>query len=161
MTIMTTLYVREGAEFREAGPADILTRAHALISQRYRTGSPVLSEPRRTEEFLRLHLGGRDYEVFGLLHLNTVHRLIAAEDLFRGTLDGSSVYPREVVQSVIKLRSASVILCNHPSGASEPSQADQAVTRRLKAALSLIDVKILDHLIVAEQIVSFSQAGLL
>jgi DNA repair protein RadC len=162
MTIMTTLYVREGAEFREAGPADILTRAHALISQRYRTGSPVLSEPRRTEEFLRLHLGGRDYEVFGLLHLNTLHRLIAAEDLFRGTLDGSSVYPREVVQSVIKHRSASVILYNnHPSGASEPSQADQAVTRRLKAALSLIDVKILDHLIVAEQIFSFSQAGLL
>ena len=65
------------------------------------------SDPRRTEEFLRLHLGGRDYEVFGLLHLNTRHRLIAAEDLFRGTLDGSSVYPREVVQSVIKHRSAS------------------------------------------------------
>jgi DNA repair protein RadC len=76
---MTTLYVREGAEFREAEPADILTRAHALISQRYRSGSPVLSGPRRTEEFLRLHLGGRDYEVFGLLHLNTRHRLIAAK----------------------------------------------------------------------------------
>ena len=159
---MTTLYVREGSEFREAEPADILTRAQALISQRYRSGSPVLADPRRTEEFLRLHLGGRDYEVFGLLHLNTRHRLIAAEDLFRGTLDGASVYPREVVQSVIAHGSASVILYrNHPSGAAEPSQADQALTRRLKAALSLIDVNILDHLIVAERIFSFAEAGIL
>jgi DNA repair protein RadC len=162
MTTMTTLYVREGAEYREAEPADILTRAQALISQRYRSGSPVLSEPRRREEFLRLHLGGRDYEVFGLLHLNTRHRLIAAEDLFRGTLDGASVYPREVVQSVIAHGSAAVILYhNHPSGIAEPSSADEALTRRLKAALSLIDVKILDHLIVAERIFSFAQAGLL
>ena len=159
---MTTLYVREGSEFREAEPTDILTRAQALISQRYRTGSPVLSDPQRTEEFLRLHLGGRDYEVFGLLHLNTRHRLIAAEDLFRGTLDGASVYPREVVQSVIAHRSAAVILYhNHPSGASEPSQADQTLTHRLKTALSLIDVRVLDHLIVGEAIFSFSAARIL
>jgi len=162
MTTMTTLYVREGAEFREAEPADIFTRAHALISQRYRSGSPVLSDPQRTEEFLRLHLGGRDHEVFGLLHLNMRNRLIAAEDLFRGTLDGARVYPREVVESVIAHRSATVILYhNHPSGASEPSPADQAVTHRLKAALSLIDVKIADHLIVAEKVFSFSAAGIL
>jgi DNA repair protein RadC len=162
MTTMTTLYVREGAEFREAEPADILTRAHALISQRYRSGSPVLSEPRRTEEFLRLHLGGRDYEVFGLLHLNTRHRLIVAEDLFRGTLDGAAVYPREVVQSVTAHRSAAVILYhNHPAGVAEPSLADKTLTLRLKAALSLIDVEILDHLIVAEKVFSFSAAGIL
>ena len=77
---MTTLYVREGAEFREAESNDILTRAHALIAQRYRTGAPVLAEPARTAEFLRIHLGARDYEVFGLLHLDTRHRLIAIED---------------------------------------------------------------------------------
>ena len=159
---MTTLYVREGAEFREAEPADILTRAHALISQRYRSGSPVLSEPRRTEEFLRLHLGGRDYEVFGLLHLNMRHRLIAAEDLFRGTLDGASVHAREVVHSVLSHGSAAVILYhNHPSGVSEPSQDDQTLTSRLKAVLSLIDVKVLDHLIVGETVFSFSAAGIL
>ena len=159
---MTTLYVREGAEFREADNHDILTRANALISQRYRTGSLVLSEPCRTKEFLRLHLGGRDYEVFGLLHLNTRHRLIAAEDLFRGTLDGAAVYPREVVKSVLSHGSADVILYhNHPSGSPEPSQADEAIIRRLKAALSLIDVRILDHVIVAEQIFSFSAAGIL
>jgi DNA repair protein RadC len=162
MTTMTTLYVREGTEFREAEPADILTRAQALISQRYRSGSPVLADPRRTEEFLRLHLGGRDYEVFGVIHLNLRRRLIAAEDLFRGTLDGASVHPREVVRSVIAHGSAEVILYhNHPSGASEPSQADKTLTHRLKAALSLIDVKILDHLIVAEKVFSFSAAGIL
>ena len=159
---MTTLYVREGAEFREAESNDILTRAHALISQRYRTGAPVLSEPARTTEFLRIHLGAHDYEVFGLLHLDTRHRLIAIEDLFRGTLDGASVHPREVVQSVIAHRSAAVILYhNHPSGASEPSPADEALTRRLKNILGLIDVRVLDHLIVGERIFSFSTAGLL
>ena len=159
---MTTLYVREGAEFREAESNDILTRAHALIAQRYRTGAPVLADPARTAEFLRIHLGGRDYEVFGLLHLDTRHRLIAIEDLFRGTLDGASVHPREVVQSVIAHRSAAVILYhNHPSGASEPSPADEALTRRLKNILGLIDVRVLDHLIVGERIFSFSTAGLL
>jgi DNA repair protein RadC len=159
---MTTLYVREGTEFHEAKADDVLTRAHALISQRYRSGSPVLANPERTQAFLRLHVGPKDYEVFGLLHLNTRHRLIAVEDLFRGTLDGASVHPREVVKSVIAHHSAAVILWhNHPSGLAEPSAADEAVTRRLTAALALIDVKILDHLIVAEKIFSFAEAGLL
>jgi hypothetical protein len=116
MMTMTTLYVRENSAFREADEHDILTRAHALIAQRYRSGSPVLTEPRRTEEFLRLHLGGRDHEVFGLLHLNTRHRLIAAEDLFRGTLDGATVYPREVVKSVLSHGSAAVILAHSVAG---------------------------------------------
>ena len=159
---MSTLYVRDGVEFREATATDIITRAHGLISQRYRTGSPVLSDPQRTAQFLRLHLGGLDHEVFGLLHLNARHRLIAVEDLFRGTIDGSSVHPREVVHSVIQHGSAAVILYhNHPSGVSEPSPADQGVTRRIRAALDLIDVRVLDHLIVADPVFSFSQAGLL
>ena len=112
---MTTLYVREGTEFREAEPNDILTRAHALISQRYRTGATVLSNPDRTAEFLRIHLGARDYEVFGVLHVNTQNRLIAVEDLFRGTLDGASVYPREVVKSALQHESAAVIAFHsHP-----------------------------------------------
>jgi DNA repair protein RadC len=91
MTIMTMLYVREGSEFREANAEDILTRAHALIAQRYRTGAPTLDQPERTAEFLRIHLGALDHEVFGLLHLDHRHRLIAAEDLFRGTFDGAAV----------------------------------------------------------------------
>jgi DNA repair protein RadC len=162
MTTMTTLYVRDGAAFREAKADDILSRARALIAQRFRTGSPVLQNPTQTHEFLRIHLGARDHEVFGLLHLNTRHRLIAVEDLFRGTLDGASVHIRDVVQSVLTHGSASVIAYhNHPSGHAEPSQADELVTRRLREALALIDVRLLDHLIVAEKMFSFSQAGLL
>jgi DNA repair protein RadC len=159
---MTTLYVRDGSEFREAPATDIITRAQALIAQRYRTGSPALLDPTRTKDFLRLHLGGRDHEVFGLLHLDNRNRLIAVEDLFRGTIDGASVYPREVVHSVLQHGSAAVILYhNHPSGVSEPSQADHGVTRRIRAALQLIDVRVLDHLIVADPVYSFQEAGLL
>jgi DNA repair protein RadC len=75
MMTMTTLYVREGSEFREADDHDILTRAHTLIAQRYRSGAPALADPARTAEFLRIHTGARDHEVFGLLHLNNRHRL--------------------------------------------------------------------------------------
>jgi DNA repair protein RadC len=107
-------------------------------------------------------LGGKDYEVFGLVHLTARHRLIAVEDLFRGTIDGARVYPREVVKSALARGSASVIIFhNHPSGGSEPSQADEEVTRRLRQALALVDVRLLDHLIVAEKIYSFAEHGIL
>jgi DNA repair protein RadC len=116
----------------------------------------------RTKDFLRLHLGDRDYEVFGVLHLDNRHRLIAIEDLFRGTIDEAAVYTREVVRSVIQHKSAAVILFhNHPSGVSAPSPADHGVTKRIRSALALIDVKVLDHLIVADPVYSFSEAGLL
>jgi len=159
---MTTLYVREAAGYREAQPQDVLTRAHALLSQRFRTGTPVLSSPERTHEFLHFHLGTLNHEVFGVLHLDARHRLLAAEDLFRGTVDGASVHPREVVKAAIAHASVSVILYhNHPSGATEPSAADECVTQRIKEALALIDVRVLDHLIVGEGVYSFAQHGLL
>jgi DNA repair protein RadC len=127
MTTMTTLFIREGSEFREADDHDILTRARALIAQRYRRGAPTMADPARTAEFLRIHLGARDHEVFGLLHLNTRRRLIAVEDLFRGTLTESAVYPREVIKSVLQHGSADVILYhNHPSGSSEPRPAHRS-----------------------------------
>ena len=159
---MTTLYVREGAEFREATAQAILEHAHALISRRFRVGSPALTRPERTAEYLRLHLGSLDYEVFGLLHLDARHRLIAAEDLFRGTIDGASVHPREVIKAVLTHQAAGVILYhNHPSGSVEPSQADEFLTRRLGTALSHIEVRLIDHLIVGERIFSFAEHGLL
>jgi DNA repair protein RadC len=103
-----------------------------------------------------------NHEVFGLLHLDNRNRLIAVADLFRGTIDGASVHPREVVQSVLQHGSAGVILFhNHPSGVGEPSPADHGVTRRLRTALQLIDVKVLDHLIVGDPVYSFQEAGLL
>jgi DNA repair protein RadC len=159
---MTLLYVRADEGFRVAEPAEIFDRARALIAQRYRSGSPVLSSPSLTREYLRFHIGPCDHEQFGILHLDSRHRLIAAEILFRGTLANASVYPREVVKATLARNSAAVVLFhNHPSGIAEPSQADEVITSRLRDALALVDVRVLDHLIVAESIFSFSEAGLL
>jgi DNA repair protein RadC len=91
---MTTLFVRDRSGFREAEATDVLDRARALLAQRYRAGSPVLTSPALTREFLRMHLGACDHEVFGMLPLNSRHRLIAVEDLFRGSINSSSVHPR-------------------------------------------------------------------
>jgi DNA repair protein RadC len=160
---MTTLYVRDQSGFREADASEVLDRAQALIARRYRAGSPVLTSPERTREFLRVHLGGSDRETFGVLHLDSRHRLVAAEDLFRGTIDRASVHPREVVKAVLARDAVAAIVLyhNHPSGSSEPSAADELITRRLKEALALIDVRVLDHLIVAESMYSFAEHGLL
>ena len=159
---MTTLYVRDQSGFHEAASTDVLDRAQALIAQRYRSGSPVLTSPALTREFLRMRLGACEHEIFGLLHLDSRHRLIAAEDLFRGTINSSSVHPREVVKAALARNAAAVVLYhNHPSGLTEPSAADELITRRLKEALALIDVRVLDHLIVAETIFSFAEAGLI
>jgi DNA repair protein RadC len=159
---MTTLYVRDESGFREARPNDVLERAQALLAQRYRVGSPVLTSPALTREFLRVHLGTCEHEVFGMLHLDGRHRLLAVENLFRGTISSSSVHPREVVKSALAHNAASVVLFhNHPSGLTEPSAADELITRRLKEALALIDVRVLDHLIIAESIYSFAEHGLL
>ncbi len=160
---MAMLYVREGSGYREAHAEEVLARAEALLSQRFRAGSPVLSSPERTAQFLSVHLGGRNYEVFGLMHLDARHRLIEVEDLFRGTLDGASVHPREVAKSVLARGSAAVILYhNHASsGVAEPSAADEIVTKRLKEMLALFDVKVLDHLIVGETIFSMAAHGLI
>jgi len=160
--VMTTLYVRDQSGFREAQATDVLDRAQALLAQRYRVGSPVLTSPALTREFLRMHLAACEYEVFGVLHLDSRHRLIAVEDLFRGTISSASVHPREVVKATLKHNAAAVVLYhNHPSGLSEPSAADELITRRLKEALALIDVRVLDHLIIAEFIYSFAEHGLL
>jgi DNA repair protein RadC len=159
---MSMLYVREGDQFREAGAQDVLDRAQALIAQRYRTGAPVLSAPNRTREFLRLKLGALDYEVFSVLFLDNRHRLIEYVELFRGTIDGAAVHPREVVKEALARNAAAVIFCHcHPSGQASPSQADEQITRRLKAGLELLDIRVLDHLIVGETTVSMAELGLL
>jgi len=159
---MTTLYVREECGYRQASPDDVLACAQSLISQRFRMGSPVLASPMRTREFLRLRLGAREHEVFCMLALDNRHRLIEFIELFRGTVDGASVHPREVVKEALRLNAAAVILVhNHPSGVAAPSQADELITHRLKEALALVDVRVLDHLVVGESIQSFAEAGLL
>ena len=159
---MPTLYVRDSSGFREAQPSDVFDRAHALLAQRYRRGAPVLSSPSLTREFLRTRLAGRDYETFGLVHLDVRYKLLAVEDLFRGTIDRASVHPREVVKTVISHGSAAVLLYhNHVSGQSSPSAADEQITRHIRDVLATLDVKVVDHLIIADPIFSFAEAGLL
>jgi DNA repair protein RadC len=159
---MTTLYVREGVEYREATAQDIFDRAQALMAQRFRAGTPVLNSPSKTQAFLRLRLGVLDYEVFSILCLTSRHRLIEYVELFRGTIEGASVHPREVVKESLARNAAALICCHgHPSGDPTPSRADELVTQRLKEALSLVEIRLLDHLIVGDSVVSMAELGLM
>jgi len=123
----------------------------------------ALSNPRATREFIRMRLRDLPHEVFCVVYLDIRDRVIAFEELFRGTLDGTSVHPREVVKQALARNAAAVILAhNHPSGIAEPSQADELITQRLKEALSLVDIRVLDHLIVGDGVCeSFAERGLL
>ena len=122
----------------------------------------VLGSPAQVKEFLRSRLGSLPHEVFCILFLDSRHRILAMRELFRGTIDGASVYPREVIHEALMNRAAAVLLVhNHPSGVSEPSQADEMITRRLKEALALIDIRVLDHLIVCgSDCTSMAERGL-
>lgn len=123
----------------------------------------VFDTPQAVRDYLQLQLGSRPHEVFAILFLDSQHRMIALEELFRGTLTQTSVYPREVVIRALALNAASVVLAhNHPSGSAQPSRADEALTQTIKAALALIDVRVLDHFVVtATQAVSMAELGLL
>ncbi len=123
----------------------------------------LLESPLATRRFLTARLRDLPYEVFGCLYLNTRHHLIAFEELFRGTLDGAAVHPREVLRQALSHNAAAIIVVhNHPSGVAEPSRADEAITRRLSEALALIEVRLLDHLIIAgPHTVSLAERGLL
>ncbi len=125
--------------------------------------SNIITSPAASKQFLLSALGNRQHEVFACLYLDTQHKILGFEELFRGTLDSASVYPREVIQSVLKKGAAAVIFChNHPSGSTKASHADIQLTERLKKALDLIDVRVLDHMIVAgHQVMSFAEQGLL
>ena len=123
----------------------------------------ALTSPRAVRDYLRLALGGREQEVFAVLLLDAQHRVIATEELFRGTLTQTSVYPREVVKCALRHNAAAVIFAhNHPSGVAEPSHADEILTRSLKSALALVDIQVLDHFIVAgTRTMSFAERGLI
>ncbi|MCK9529255.1 MAG: DNA repair protein RadC [Gammaproteobacteria bacterium] len=122
----------------------------------------VLTSPDATRRYLSARLRDKPQEVFAVLFLDNRHRVLAFEELFHGTVDGASVHPREVVRRVLAHNAAAVILAhNHPSGVAEPSRADEAITRRLKDALALVDVRVLDHIVVGEDMVSFAERGLL
>jgi DNA repair protein RadC len=143
-----------------------LQAALELARRHYREelrAGPALTEPQTTRAFLTAQLRDRGYEVFCCLYLDNRHRLIAFEELFRGTIDGASVHPREVVRQALARNAAALIVAhNHPSGVAEPSSADELITRRLREALALVDIRLLDHLIVGDgRCLSFAEQGLL
>ncbi len=160
---MTRLYVREGEEYREATAQDVFGRAQALMAQRVRAGTPVLDSPSKTREFLRLRLGTLEHEVFSALFLTTRHRLIEYVELFRGTIDGASVHPREIVKEALARNAAAIVIAHgHPSSDPTPSQADELLTRRLREALALVDIRLLDHIVAsAGGCVSMAELGLM
>jgi len=125
--------------------------------------TPVFDNPTAVKQFAALAIGALGFEVFAVLFLDNQHRLLKHEEMFRGTLTHTSVYPREVVRRALELNSAAVIFAhNHPSGTAEPSRADEFLTQSLKAALQLVDVRVLDHLVVGRgEVVSFAERGLL
>lgn len=131
---------------------------HELMADR-----PYVNDPRIAREYVRMRLRDLPHEVFSILFLDGRHRVVHFEELFRGTVDGASVHPREVVKKALEQNASAVIVAhNHPSGLEEPSQADRLVTQRLKAALALVDIRLLDHLIVADgTVLSFAERGLL
>ena len=153
----------------EAGDALLerkLSVARELLLRDLRTqlqSGPVMDSPQALRDWLRLHCAGLQHEVFIVLFLDAQRRLLSAVEMFRGTLAQTSVYPREVVKSALLHNAAAVALAhNHPSGSAEPSRADEFLTQTLKSALALVDVRVLDHFVVAgERIASFAERGLL
>ncbi|WP_374256880.1 DNA repair protein RadC [Aquabacterium sp.] len=140
----------------------VMEMARRSLSGGLRT-EPVFSSPQLVKDYLQMRLGALPHEVFAVLFLDAQHRLIACEELFRGTLTQTSVYPREVLKRALELNAASLILAhNHPSGLLEPSRADELLTQTLKSSLALVDIRVLDHMVVGRcGALSFAERGLL
>jgi DNA repair protein RadC len=160
---------KELAKLPGLGPAKaaqlaaILELARRALTEEMK-GRDLLSSPGAVRDWLKLKLGGLPHEVFGALWLDAQNRLIGWDELFRGSLTQTSVYPREVVKQALTRNAAAVILAhNHPSGLAEPSSADELLTRNLRESLALVDVRVLDHFIVAGQSspLSFAERGLI
>jgi DNA repair protein RadC len=157
------LYCRSiDGTLESASSAQILRAAQQVIAHRMRRGAS-LSSPHKVREYLTVRLGNLDHEIFALILLDKRHRVIEYVELFRGTIDGASVHPREVVKLVLEKGAAACVLVhNHPSGVKDQSTADELITKHLRDALALIDVRVVDHLIVGSgSVLSFAEAGLL
>ncbi|MDQ5767942.1 RadC family protein [Thiothrix subterranea] len=164
---MTQFVLEDSGKYRIHGEFtadEILEAASGIALQALSSREGLcLTDPDVVRHYLCNWLGNRKAEVFGCLFLDNRHRLIAAEELFFGTIDGASVHPREVVRDSLRHNAAAVVFVhNHPSGVVEPSQADERITQKLKDALHLIDVRVLDHFVVgSDNILSFAERGLL
>lgn len=140
----------------------LIERARRILRKRARR-SNCLSSPDTVKDYLTISLSPYEHEVFVVIFLDNRHRVIHIEEMFRGTIDGASVHPREVVKAALKHNAAALIVAhNHPSGVAEPSQADHRITERLKSALALVDVRVLDHFVISGgEHVSFAERGLI
>jgi DNA repair protein RadC len=166
LSAMFAASLHEFSKLAGLGPAKfaqlqaVLELARRALGEELQAGV-TLSSPETVRQYLQLHLGHKRHETFAVLFLDVKNRLIATEELFQGTLTHASVYPREVVKAALRHNAAHLILAhNHPSGNAEPSAADHALTHSLKQALALVDVKILDHFVVAgNDVHSFAEHG--
>lgn len=140
-----------------------IRRALRILESRLRQPGERLNSPAAVRDYLALRLGDREHEIFVVAFLDSQNRVIAAEELFRGTLTQTSVYPREIVKRALALNAAGVILAhNHPSGVAEPSLADHLLTAQLKTTLDMVDVRVIDHFVVAgSRALSFAECGYL
>ena len=157
-----TLYIHDGAGKYIPAPSNlVIEEAKRRLSAKLE-GLNALTSPTLARNAIQLHFAGLEHEVFACLFLDNQHRVIKFEELFRGTIDGASVYPREVVKAALAHNSVALMFAhNHPSGVAEPSEADKFITKRLKDALNLVDIRVLDHFVVGETIYSFAEHGLL
>jgi len=151
-----------GGTAKRAELTAVLELARRALAEKLKVRE-IFTSPEAVRHYLQLHLAARPHEVFAVMFLDAQHRLIALEEMFRGTLTQTSVYPREVVVRALHHHAAAVVLAhNHPSGGVEPSRADEALTQTLKSALALVDVRVLDHVIVAAgQTLSMAEKGLI
>ena len=157
-----TTHIRDAnGIFRSVNRDTLIECARQCILNRFRSGFKITS-PACAEEYVQTLLSDREHEIFAILFLDNRHQVIDYQEMFRGTVDGTSVYPREVVKEGLAQNAAAVLLVhNHPSGVAEPSNADECITRRLKAALELVDIRVIDHLIVGQTVTSMASRGLL
>ncbi len=147
--------------YRSVSRDTLIESARQCILDRFKSGFKI-SSPACAEEYVQTMLSDSEHEIFAVLFLDNRHQVIDYQEMFRGTVDGTSVYPREVVKEALARNAAAVLLVhNHPSGIAEPSSADQAITRRLKSALDLVDIRVIDHLIVGQTVTSMASRGLL
>ena len=153
------LFIKSGRRYRAATATDVLDAAATLVVERER--GIEIAAPRDAQTICRALVGSYDHERFAAVWLDSRHRVLQAEVLFRGTIDGATVYPREVVKRALELNAAAVIFTHaHPSGVAEPSEADRTITLRLTKALALVEIRVLDHVVLGgEQAVSLAERG--
>ncbi|MEZ8743283.1 DNA repair protein RadC [Vibrio atlanticus] len=145
--------------FKTSELNELLERAAEALAAKYKREG-TFTNPTNVKEYLKLKLGAHDREVFAVMFLDNQHQLISFEKLFFGTIDAASIYPREVLKAALNHNAAAVVFShNHPSGIAEPSQADRRITQRLVDALKLVDIRVLDHIVVGEDCVSFAEKG--